>query len=633
MRSIFVVLLLGIWIPALSQRVLTITDARKDNPIERYTLFLEDSTYKLTFEEVVHLPEDSFRAFRSRGAFNATSKSPAVWLKFDIENQTHEELFLKSIRPDYHRLDVFVLDKEGKLTKHQLGTNQLPSNRPLPVAYPVIPLGRHPRHVYIVSDRDVFNGYLRVSNSGYTLLERRRTGFWQGIVVGTSLLLLVYAVVFWFRLRHSILGWFALFLLTNIHWFLYRSGYFNEFLELDSIYFDFSRYYPPRIVYSLCWAVFHIKFLQLKKYSKLLYNLLVGWLGLDVLNHLCIAISTLFGAPFAPLDIPLSWVGIDWAGKLIITLLMLLISLIYVCRKNFREVRLYALGLGFGVTAMLVSLFALYNISWLPFFPFNYTFVIGSVVEMVIFAYAIAEQHQRKQNQTQQQLIAQLQENLRQRNKLLRIRDEIARDLHDEVGATLTSIAISTKLAQKKVSRHQADIEPILAQIKADSEESIHSIRDTVWALNPDNDAPAKFLERLRTVALQMLANQGITLIYDCEVDPELLPSFSMEQRRNIYLVFKEAVHNIIKHAQANKVSIQIRRSDGHLQVNISDNGRGFNSAVHAEGNGLIKFQKRAGEGGFTVRIQSEAGTGTTILMQVPIQEAAAVAINWPLSL
>jgi signal transduction histidine kinase len=256
---------------------------------------------------------------------------------------------------------------------------------------------------------------------------------------------------------------------------------------------------------------------------------------------------------------------------------------------------------------------------------------VGNLLEIAIIGYALAERaskHRKQQNQTQQQLIAQLQENLRQRDKLLHIRDEIARDLHDEVGATLTSIAISTKLVQKKVGSELSDINPILAQIKADSEDTIHSIRDTVWALNPDNDAPGKFLERLRLVAIQMLANQGITLTFDSEVELESLPPFSMEQRRNLYLVYKEVLHNIAKHAQASKVSIQIRYLEGNLQITVSDNGQGFDPAAQTDGNGLINFQKRAKEGGFTLQVRSEAGTGTSICMQVPIQEANAVAVN-----
>jgi signal transduction histidine kinase len=309
-----------------------------------------------------------------------------------------------------------------------------------------------------------------------------------------------------------------------------------------------------------------------------------------------------------------------------VVLFLLLISLIYVALKDFKAIRGYSLAFLISLAGMIISMFALYGFEWIPFLPYNNTFVPATLIEILILGYILADranQHRLQQHQMQHQLIIQLQENLRQRDKLLHIRDEIARDLHDQVGATLTSIAISTKLVQKKVGLQQTDIEPILAQIKADSEDTILNIRDTVWALNPDNDAPEKFLERLRTVACQLLANQGITLTFDNEVELEALPPFSMEQRRNLFLVYKEALHNIVKHAQASKVSIQIRHLEGHLQVTVSDNGHGFDPAAQTDGNGLINFQKRANEGGFSVWVTSAEGAGTTVKMQIPVLELA----------
>ncbi|GAA4470551.1 hypothetical protein GCM10023189_59330 [Nibrella saemangeumensis] len=621
MRSLFIMLLWGIVLPALSQPVLTITDARTNTSIETYAYFLEDKTHKLRFDEVRKMPEDSFQTYTSKGPFNFASPSATVWVRVAIRNETDEDLFLKFLQQLYGSWKVYVLDTEGKLSTHQVGLNQSASKRQVPTAQPVIPLGRHPELIYVAGERGIFNEYLRISNVGHTILERKQTGFWQGIVVGTYLLLLVYAVVFWIRLRLDVLGWYTLFLFTNIHWFLQRSGYFFEFLSDDSLYFEFSQYYPQRFVFSICWAIFHIKVLQLRKYNKFLYYLLIGWISIDVLNHSIASLTRMWGESVAPLNLLLANIGIDWASKLIITLSLMLISLIYVSLKNFRQVHWYALAFGFGISAMLVSMFSLYNIPWLPYYPYNYLFVFGSVLEMIILAYALAEhanEHRRKQTQTQQQLITQLQENLQQRDKLLRIRDEIARDLHDEVGATLTSIAISTKLVQKKVNGQQPEIQPILDQIKADSEETIHSIRDTVWALNPDNDAPEKFLERLRSVALQLLANQSMTLSFDCDLTPTELPPFSMEQRRNIYLVFKEAIHNIVKHAQASQVRVQIHRQAKQLLIAVSDDGRGFDKAAQTDGNGLANFRKRAAEGGFLVEVKSGIGQGTVVRMQVP---------------
>ena len=314
------------------------------------------------------------------------------------------------------------------------------------------------------------------------------------------------------------------------------------------------------------------------------------------------------------------WLGIEYVGYLAISLFLLLIAVVYVSIRDFQKVRWYTLAFSIGLISMIIAILALYDISWLPHYPYNNFYFIGSLLEIVLLGFVLAQranQHRKEQFQTQQQLIVQLQENLCQQNKLLQIRDEIARDLHDEVGATLTAIAISTKLVQKKVGNHQPDITPILQQIQHDSQDTITAIRDTVWALNPDNDAPEKLIDRMRHVGFQILGNQEICLNFANEVATADLPPLSMEQRRNLYLVYKEALHNIIKHARATTVDVLIDRHASGLHIRIADNGQGFEPTATGEGNGLANFRKRASEGGFAVTVASEVGRGTAVEMRV----------------
>lgn len=634
MRYLLLLLFWGVLFPAWSQPVLTITDARKANPVAPFTYYYEDLSNKLTFEQVARFPLDSFQPINRQRAIQIGIRLGTVWLRLNLQNQTGAELFLFSSNWRYKRMDVYVLDENGQVSLTH-GEAKMPfADRIAPIAQPFVSIGHRPRTVHLalsLAPQNFFNDYLQVTTMGEAMRFQKETTLWQGGLSGVYLLTFLFALVFFLRLRDPLIGWYALFVFINFNWFLDRSGYLIDFLGQDSWYARMRPYYPIHLIFSALWSIFLIKFTQLWKYSKFLYVLIISWISLDFVDYLVSIFIGVTGQYYTPFRILLHWIGIEYIGYLAINLLFLLISIIYVSIKNFREVRWYALAFSIGLISMIIAILALFDISWLPFYPFNNLYFIGSLVEIIMLGFVLAErasEHRKQQNQIQQQLIDQLQENLRQRDKLLHIRDEIARDLHDEVGATLTSIAISTKLVQKKVGPEQADIEPILAQIKADSEDTIHSIRDTVWALNPDNDAPAKFLERLRSVALQMLTNQGITLTFDSDAELESLPPFSMEQRRNLYLVYKETLHNIVKHAQASKVSIQIRHLEGHLQVTISDNGMGFDTAAQADGNGLINFQKRAKEGGFTVGVRSEAGTGTSICMQVPIQEANDVAVN-----
>lgn len=208
--------------------------------------------------------------------------------------------------------------------------------------------------------------------------------------------------------------------------------------------------------------------------------------------------------------------------------------------------------------------------------------------------------------------------NFRQKIKVQSIRYRIAADLHDEVGATLSSIAMATNMVQRKMGSTQPDVQSLLANIKADSEETIHTIRDTVWTINPDNDSPDKLFEKMRSFAFQILTAQEIPLQFNNQVKFDKGLKVSMEQRRNLYLIFKEAINNIAKHSEATKAYVQITRSAEGLHWLIEDNGVGFYTDQQTEGNGLKNFRKRAAESFIDLILDSAPGKGTRITMTVP---------------
>ncbi|MCY7353292.1 MAG: histidine kinase [Cytophagaceae bacterium] len=630
-RILILLLIFSLSTPVWSQEVLTITDARKANPVAPYAYFLEDFSHKLTYERVSRLPLDSFQPVNRQGAIQLGMRPGTIWLRFQVRNQTDRELVLLSTQWKFTQLDVYVQDEKGQLTIQKIPSSTPLSARIAPIAQAMSSLGKHPRTVHLavgLSIADFYNDYLQLTDIGYALWYQKQTSFWHGGLVGVYLLVFLFALVFYVRLRDPLIGWYAFFVFTNTHWFVDRSGYLLEFLGHDSWYIALRSYYPIHLVFTSVWAIFLVKFINLRKHAKPLYYLLIVWLALDVVGYLYFITTVLLGEPHSLMRIITHWLGIEYIGYLAITVFLLLIGVVYVSINDFKTVRWYALGFGIGLISMIIAILALYDISWLPHLPYNNAFFIGSVLEITILGFVLAErtsQHRRQQNQTQQQLITQLQENLRQRDQLLHIRDEIARNLHDEVGATLTSIAISAKLVQKKVGSERTEVTSILEQIQTDSQDTIHTIRDTVWALNPDNDAPEKLLERMRAVGFQFLANQDIALTFESTVASHELPAFSMEQRRNIYLIFKEVLHNIIKHAQATCVDVRIFQQSGRLHIRIADNGTGFELTQTGDGNGLKNFQKRASEGGFSVRVCSQPGQGTTVELKISSEQTTNI--------
>lgn len=197
----------------------------------------------------------------------------------------------------------------------------------------------------------------------------------------------------------------------------------------------------------------------------------------------------------------------------------------------------------------------------------------------------------------------------RQKLRLQGVRNQIAADLHDEVGSNLNSIAIFVEILRNKAT---ADILPILEKIIENSKESVVLMQDTVWTINPKNDNVEKLFERMRSFASQYLADAGIPL--DFVIDAELKKvNLTMEQRKNIYLIFKEAINNAVKHAQATNVNVTIKKQNEAIKISIIDNGKGFNTEQEFTGNGLQNFKTRAEEAEIACFLTSELNKGTKI--------------------
>jgi two-component sensor histidine kinase len=208
--------------------------------------------------------------------------------------------------------------------------------------------------------------------------------------------------------------------------------------------------------------------------------------------------------------------------------------------------------------------------------------------------------------------------NFRQKLKVEHLRNRIASDLHDEVGATLSSIAIAARVVEKRLDNQSPDLQLILDQIKSDSNDTIQTIHDTVWTLNPHNDSLPQLIEKMRSFAAQILTAKDVVLQFENHLEETSSAKISMDQRQNVYLIFKEAINNIAKHAEATKVSVELGVEKGELRMRITDNGRGFDSTRTHEGNGLKNFKKRAEASFIDLKISSEIGKGTQITLVVP---------------
>ncbi|HEV8507088.1 MAG TPA: two-component regulator propeller domain-containing protein [Chitinophagaceae bacterium] len=197
---------------------------------------------------------------------------------------------------------------------------------------------------------------------------------------------------------------------------------------------------------------------------------------------------------------------------------------------------------------------------------------------------------------------------------LQRIRNKIAADLHDDIGSTLNSIALYSDLAKKQPAQREF----ALNMIGENARKIIDSMSDIVWMINPKNDSFDKIVFRMRSLAHDVLKTKKIEYLfkYDETLNEISLP---MGSRRNIYLIFKEALNNMIKYSRATRASVKILHENKNLILVISDNGIGFDRSVSHNGNGLINMVRRAEEIGGKINIKSEQGAGTNIELNLKL--------------
>ena len=206
------------------------------------------------------------------------------------------------------------------------------------------------------------------------------------------------------------------------------------------------------------------------------------------------------------------------------------------------------------------------------------------------------------------------------------MRTRIATDLHDDIGANLTRISILSEVARQQMGDGGAnEVDSPLSSVARISRESVAAMSDIVWAINPERDQLLDLVRRMRQHAEEVFTSRDILLKFDAP-DAEHNLKLSVDVRRDLFLIFKEAVNNTARHAQASCVRIDLYLEDISLVLEVSDNGVGFDTAAESDGQGLMSMRRRALKLGGTLSVESREREGTTLRLKVPLSRARRFA-------
>jgi signal transduction histidine kinase len=579
---------------------------------------LIDSTFYLNFDSISSLK--LYAQFKKIEQENINLPNPvSVWLRFKVKNVDSVSLprFLTMYQRNIERMQLFVVDEKNQVDSSIILGCDFPYGRQtiktnIPCFYVNLEAQKSYTLYLHIEQKDQF---LKTSVNLYKIEDMiRLSDFTEyGFIIGLSFFFVCIALGMFLFMRTPLylayfihtLGSLGYFAATRGIGFAYVWGDFPIFEGVSEVVFACVSF----IGFLMLMIYFFETPQYFSKFDKILKAIIIiGLVEIVVgLNRKILPIgiyyaSSVAGALSGLVGIVLGGIISIWSYRLF----------------KRKEVFYFLLGfLTFILTAIITILHEL-GFSSLKYLSHslmpNLTLFYEFTALLFILAYRIKEEWVKQQLRE-----LQLQQNLAEQ------RQRISRDLHDEVGSTLTSIGVFSEIALQQVRSNSPQTVPVLNRIGDASRSLIDTINDIVWVISPNNDKFEDVILRMRLFAadLLMTKNVDIDFIVDAQLDNVNL---SVEQRKQFYLIFKEAINNIFKYAECSTLKIEIALDGSNIKMSIVDNGKGFDMSNPKNGNGLKTMRERAeilskgllSEGGGMV-IESQIGKGTIIKMRMPI--------------
>lgn len=419
----------------------------------------------------------------------------------------------------------------------------------------------------------------------------------------------IYILINWYFFRRKEYVFYSIYILVISLYFLNK--YLADDIGIVHIgSFDYFKVYPDKILAILSYffyfkfaryfTVAHVRYPFIDRVIKILEHILLGFILFDILLLSFTGNTIIENYIFLPVNI------------------LIFVVLIFVFRKMI--IRNEVLDRFILTGSMCYAVCACITM-WLGQNrdPMNEDHIlalqIGAIIEMILLNAGLVYKSRMLQSEkvnSQMQLIEKYRENEELILRLGDIREKISRDLHDDIGGELSAIRL---LSEIKTPGY--DPQEQLTKISAYSGGMVQKLNEIVWALNFNNDTLQSLLAYIRRYAVNYLDDLGISCLVR---QPEDIPGIEVDgpTRRHIFLLIKEALNNIVKHAEATKVYITIIIHEV-LSISIGDNGKGISPEIlnKVKGNGLNNMSRRVAELKGSMEIKNH--DGTTLFFSLPV--------------
>jgi signal transduction histidine kinase len=603
-NALYIILLLLIFSDGFAQRKITIQDPTEAVIIGRQIEVFEDKTASLPFE-IVHKRSDIDARFtqsiQPNPNFGVTSS--VLWARFSIQNKSSQKLYLEISEPVIDSIDVYRIDANNKITHKKSGVYVPVSKRDFHTNFYLFDLN--------LSSEQTCTYYIRFQNSLPMLFPMRVAplkvyfednhpkDLMQGVYLGIMLVMAIFNFFIYWTVRSKEYLYYVIYVFSFACFFAYNKGISHEFIWDKALWFN--RITPIFISSGVSFGLlFANTFLDAERYfpfSEKISKTLIGLILICLVGH---------------------WIGL---GSLTITLLhfvaffiviYVLMIATYVWLQGSQSALFFLIAWSVFLVSALIFIMQLSNILPSDNFTRN-ALQVGSALEVVLLSFALANRinaDRKEKEKYQAEVIQQLQANEQMRNR-------IARDLHDDIGSTLSSIGILSQVVENQMGTNSDSVKDMVRRIGESSQKVQRSLSDIVWTTKQTEDNFDNVLVKMKEFTSEMLEAKDIFYFFNVDSLPNV--KLSPSKQYNFYLIFKEAVNNIVKYSKADEVTIELNQQEETLVMNIVDNGIGFDEKSIKSGNGLGNMRKRAESLGGVISIESQKQEGTKIRLEIPL--------------
>lgn len=587
-----------------------------------YLYVMEDSTPTLTAEEMfVHFVRNGVPAYGSSYLNFGYSKS-GFWIFLTVKNDTRkpQHLYYYAANPHLNRILLFC-EKDGKIFAEENTGDLMPFDQ------------REISHKDFVLDftlqpQETQTLMLRVDNRGYTTMlpltllypadydkNMQQDYLLWGIVSGILLFVSVFSFFMFVSLRDRLYLFYGLYALTTLLYVWCNNGLGYQYLWSDyPMVASRIRLILGSINGALILHNMQLFVSQSSKNSRFYVPVLV-------VKFLLVGITLLMFIPYDfTQDLQLIKVSLIISDVIFLAAIVLMFATLTEKIRQGKMVALYyMIAVIFFVGGTILMLMVRLKVMEPSYVTVNGIYA-GILAEIVILTFALTRRYNIHTREREA-----LKEEIREKEKMEAInlalaqereRKRIAADMHDDLGASLSSLRLMSELSTRKNTVEELRDDTM--NISRSAEELTFKIREIVWTLDNENDNLENLLLYIQKYGNRFFA--GSPIKFEMEL-PLYIPyhHFSGENRRHIYLAVKEIFNNALKHSQADTVRCDIS-IDGRLHIRIADNGTGFDTRQNTSGHGLKNIRNRMEAlGGKCEITSSEQGTkiGLEIILNV----------------